>query len=84
MLEKVIENWMSRLDYIRASRDSHMPEIIFKMLQYLPLRGMRPYLKNCSQVTDTGLVLKLISPPPTPPEVPALQPALPITKKLFM
>ncbi|GFV13055.1 transposable element Tc3 transposase [Trichonephila clavipes] len=31
MLEKVIENWTSRLDYIRASRDSHMPEIIFKM-----------------------------------------------------
>ncbi|GFT60562.1 hypothetical protein TNCV_1966551 [Trichonephila clavipes] len=31
MLEKVIENWTSRLDYIRASRDSPMPEIIFKM-----------------------------------------------------
>ncbi|GFV41007.1 uncharacterized protein TNCV_2665981 [Trichonephila clavipes] len=30
-LEKVIENWTSRLDYIRASRGSHMPEIIFKM-----------------------------------------------------
>ncbi|GFX42942.1 DUF4817 domain-containing protein [Trichonephila clavipes] len=28
MLEKVIENWTSRLDYMRAS---HMPEIIFKM-----------------------------------------------------
>ncbi|GFT40611.1 DUF4817 domain-containing protein [Trichonephila clavipes] len=28
MLEKVIENWTSRLDYIRASRSSHMPEII--------------------------------------------------------
>ncbi|GFT99583.1 DUF4817 domain-containing protein [Trichonephila clavipes] len=28
MFEKVIENWTSRLDYIRAS---HMPEIIFKM-----------------------------------------------------
>ncbi|GFU83325.1 transposable element Tc3 transposase [Trichonephila clavipes] len=27
----VIENWTSRLDYIRASRGSHMPEIIFKM-----------------------------------------------------
>ncbi|GFT73313.1 hypothetical protein TNCV_4009341 [Trichonephila clavipes] len=25
------ENWMSRLDYILASRGSHMPEIIFKM-----------------------------------------------------
>ncbi|GFY01171.1 DUF4817 domain-containing protein [Trichonephila clavipes] len=31
MLEKVIENWTSRLDYIRASRGSHMPKIIFKM-----------------------------------------------------
>ncbi|GFV50170.1 DUF4817 domain-containing protein [Trichonephila clavipes] len=31
MLEKVIENWTSRLDYIRASRVSPMPEIIFKI-----------------------------------------------------
>ncbi|GFS82052.1 DUF4817 domain-containing protein [Trichonephila clavipes] len=31
MLEKVIENWTSRLDYIRDSHGSHMPEIIFKM-----------------------------------------------------
>ncbi|GFX41035.1 hypothetical protein TNCV_2217331 [Trichonephila clavipes] len=31
MLEKVIETRMSRLDYIRASRGSPMPEIIFKM-----------------------------------------------------
>ncbi|GFT10054.1 putative LOC100569746 [Trichonephila clavipes] len=31
MLEKVIENRTSRLDYIRAIRGSHMPEIIFKM-----------------------------------------------------
>ncbi|GFY25072.1 transposable element Tc3 transposase [Trichonephila clavipes] len=31
MLEKVIENWTFRLDYIRASRGSHMPEIIFKI-----------------------------------------------------
>ncbi|GFV73580.1 uncharacterized protein TNCV_1269601 [Trichonephila clavipes] len=31
MLEKVIENWTSRLDYIRAGRGSPMPEIIFKM-----------------------------------------------------
>ncbi|GFX72683.1 uncharacterized protein TNCV_4062781 [Trichonephila clavipes] len=29
MLEKVIENWTSRLDYIRANRGSPMPEIIF-------------------------------------------------------
>ncbi|GFX62258.1 transposase [Trichonephila clavipes] len=31
MLEKVIENWTSRLNYIRASRGSPMLEIIFKM-----------------------------------------------------
>ncbi|GFW50606.1 transposable element Tc3 transposase [Trichonephila clavipes] len=31
MLEKVIENWTSTLDYIRASRGSPMPEILFKM-----------------------------------------------------
>ncbi|GFX05833.1 hypothetical protein TNCV_1662721 [Trichonephila clavipes] len=33
MLEKVIENWTSRLNYIRASRGSPMPEIIFKMIE---------------------------------------------------
>ncbi|GFW43328.1 uncharacterized protein TNCV_2923761 [Trichonephila clavipes] len=31
MLEKVIENWTSRLYYIRVNRGSHMPEIIFKI-----------------------------------------------------
>ncbi|GFW05900.1 transposable element Tc3 transposase [Trichonephila clavipes] len=31
MLEKIIENRTSRLDYIRASRGSPMPEIILKM-----------------------------------------------------
>ncbi|GFV30057.1 uncharacterized protein TNCV_1195041 [Trichonephila clavipes] len=31
-LGKVIENWTSRLDYIRASRGSHMPEIVFKII----------------------------------------------------
>ncbi|GFV64293.1 transposable element Tc3 transposase [Trichonephila clavipes] len=31
MLEKAIENWTSRLDYIRASRGSPMPVIIFEM-----------------------------------------------------
>ncbi|GFS78110.1 putative transposable element [Trichonephila clavipes] len=32
MLEKVIENWTSRLYCIRASRGGHMPEIIFKIV----------------------------------------------------
>ncbi|GFX48800.1 transposable element Tc1 transposase [Trichonephila clavipes] len=31
MLEKVIEDWTSRLDYIRVSRGSSMPEILFKI-----------------------------------------------------
>ncbi|GFU52106.1 hypothetical protein TNCV_3225271 [Trichonephila clavipes] len=31
MLEKVIENWTSRFDYIRASRGSPVPEVLFKM-----------------------------------------------------
>ncbi|GFY18408.1 uncharacterized protein TNCV_2396371 [Trichonephila clavipes] len=31
MLEKVIENWTSRLGYIRVSHGCHMPEILFKM-----------------------------------------------------
>ncbi|GFV71364.1 tc3a_0 protein [Trichonephila clavipes] len=31
ILEKVIQNWTSRLDYIRASRGSPMSEIVFKM-----------------------------------------------------
>ncbi|GFU99676.1 transposable element Tc3 transposase [Trichonephila clavipes] len=31
MLEKVIKNWTPRLDYIRASRGSPVPKIIFKM-----------------------------------------------------
>ncbi|GFV02442.1 uncharacterized protein TNCV_1023701 [Trichonephila clavipes] len=31
MLEKVIENWTSRLNYIRASRGSPMLETIFRM-----------------------------------------------------
>ncbi|GFU27376.1 DUF4817 domain-containing protein [Trichonephila clavipes] len=39
MLEKFIENWTSRLDYIRASHGSHMPEIIFKMFTKLALNS---------------------------------------------
>ncbi|GFX62109.1 transposable element Tc1 transposase [Trichonephila clavipes] len=35
MLGKVIENWTSRLDYIRASRGSPISEIIFKMISYV-------------------------------------------------
>ncbi|GFV36012.1 hypothetical protein TNCV_2867701 [Trichonephila clavipes] len=35
MLEKVIENWTSRLDYIRAIRGSPMPELIFKIKTFV-------------------------------------------------
>ncbi|GFT30152.1 putative LOC100569746 [Trichonephila clavipes] len=47
ILEKVIENWTSRLDYIRASRGSPMPEIIFKMEDSPPLVGALSFLKKC-------------------------------------
>ena len=30
MLEKVVENWTSRICHIRASRSGHMPKVIFK------------------------------------------------------
>ncbi|GFU61914.1 hypothetical protein TNCV_4826841 [Trichonephila clavipes] len=43
MLEKVIENWTSRLDYIRASRGSPMPEIIFKILSNKYWLGLRKH-----------------------------------------
>ncbi|GFU59397.1 DUF4817 domain-containing protein [Trichonephila clavipes] len=49
MLEKVNENWTSRLEYIRASRGSPMPEIIFKMKTVKwedRARAERPCLKE--------------------------------------
>ncbi|GFX33616.1 transposable element Tc3 transposase [Trichonephila clavipes] len=36
MFGKVVENWTSRLDYIRASRGSPVPEIIFKIKDLSP------------------------------------------------
>ncbi|GFU55805.1 putative transposable element [Trichonephila clavipes] len=45
MLEKVIENWTSRLDNIRASRGSHMPEIIFKICHKIIFR-----IKKCMSI----------------------------------
>ncbi|GFU27646.1 putative DD41D transposase [Trichonephila clavipes] len=49
MLEKVIENWTSRLDHIRASRGSPMTEIIFKIL------GTSGRSSRVVQVSDRGL-----------------------------
>ncbi|GFV85107.1 hypothetical protein TNCV_4171601 [Trichonephila clavipes] len=58
MLEKVIENWTSRLDYIRANLGSPMPEIIFKCTR--GLLAMDFIILNHSQVTRTTPAL---SPP---------------------
>ncbi|GFT94897.1 transposable element Tcb1 transposase [Trichonephila clavipes] len=50
MLEKVIENWTSRLDYIRASRGSPMPEIIFKMkISSRVGRNQRTVMRICDR-----------------------------------
>ncbi|GFU10156.1 SCAN domain-containing protein 3 [Trichonephila clavipes] len=46
MLEKVIENWTSRLDYIRASRGCPMPEIIFKMSLSSKIKQVKVFEKQ--------------------------------------
>ncbi|GFX93189.1 transposable element Tc3 transposase [Trichonephila clavipes] len=55
MLEKVIENWKSRLDYIRASRGSHMPEIIFKISPPEALRNINFCVVQSIAKLPTGL-----------------------------
>ncbi|GFW74628.1 uncharacterized protein TNCV_962031 [Trichonephila clavipes] len=52
ILEKVIENWTSRLDYIRASHGSPMPEIIFKMSCHKIIFRIK---KNSCQSNNTSL-----------------------------
>ncbi|GFW63840.1 transposable element Tc3 transposase [Trichonephila clavipes] len=52
MLQNVIENWTSRLDYIRASRGSPMPEIIFKMQCHKIIFRIK---KNSCQSNNTSL-----------------------------
>ncbi|GFU65308.1 uncharacterized protein TNCV_315171 [Trichonephila clavipes] len=47
MLEKVIENWTSRLDYIRASHGSLLPEIIFKI--YTFVTSFYPFLPSARE-----------------------------------
>ncbi|GFX02455.1 DUF4817 domain-containing protein [Trichonephila clavipes] len=51
MLEKVIENWTSRLDYIRASCGSPMPEIIFRIKKNRLQAQIKRELKKHSQDT---------------------------------
>ncbi|GFW92915.1 hypothetical protein TNCV_3495481 [Trichonephila clavipes] len=46
MVEKVIENWTSRLDYFRARRGSPMPEIIFKIKVGI-VTGSRVFSLTC-------------------------------------
>ncbi|GFU39520.1 transposable element Tcb2 transposase [Trichonephila clavipes] len=56
MLENVIENWTSRLDYIRASRGSPMPEILFKIRQiYRPISAKRNRRTTAQQVANQFL-----------------------------
>ncbi|GFX05372.1 mitotic checkpoint protein BUB3 [Trichonephila clavipes] len=52
MLEKVIENWTPRLDYIRASRGSHMPEIIFKIINHYSSIFTAETLAICQALDD--------------------------------
>ncbi|GFV60505.1 transposable element Tc3 transposase [Trichonephila clavipes] len=54
MLEKVIENWTSRLDYIRASLGGHMPEIIFKIYTRAFGDGPPNFEPLSSDRDDTG------------------------------
>ncbi|GFS47820.1 DUF4817 domain-containing protein [Trichonephila clavipes] len=57
MLEKVFQNWTSSLDYIRASRGSHTPEIIFKMETPLEVACSAHRLqKHCGQLTRNTFV----------------------------
>ncbi|GFV90787.1 transposase [Trichonephila clavipes] len=56
MMEKVIENWTSRLDYIRVSRGSPMPEIIFKMNSYPGFSSGRP--RGTTPADDRCIVLQ--------------------------
>ncbi|GFW89713.1 DUF4817 domain-containing protein [Trichonephila clavipes] len=58
MLEKVIENWTSRLDYIRASRGSPMPEIIFKISKLLGIEPRTINFKSDSLTTRRRVLVE--------------------------
>ncbi|GFX98881.1 hypothetical protein TNCV_1504571 [Trichonephila clavipes] len=76
MLEKVIENWTSRLDYIRASRGSHTPEIIFKIsipLKKHPLDSLAACSPNLSPIENAWPMLAQRLALDTPPAAPTDQ-----------
>ncbi|GFV02680.1 hypothetical protein TNCV_2743531 [Trichonephila clavipes] len=61
MLEKVIENWTFRLDYIRASRVSPMPEIIFKIYPGISRKSPGGSLEFYGNRNDQTAVFRLLS-----------------------
>ncbi|GFY04703.1 GRB10-interacting GYF protein 1 [Trichonephila clavipes] len=67
MLEKVIENWTSRLDYIRASRGSPMPEIIFKICKLEMGETALNFGPDWIRALSTG---STSAPPPTSMPIP--------------
>ncbi|GFX26305.1 hypothetical protein TNCV_949031 [Trichonephila clavipes] len=64
MLEKVNENWTSRLDYIRAIRGSPMPEIIFKIINLYTLQKNICTQKKSSYNHETQQECSLTYRPP--------------------
>ncbi|GFX97267.1 retrovirus-related Pol polyprotein from transposon opus [Trichonephila clavipes] len=59
-LEKVIENWTSRLDYIRASRGSPMPEIIFKISPIVSLASKFIIIAFSTLLMYKGGAIKIV------------------------
>ncbi|GFS54097.1 putative LOC100569746 [Trichonephila clavipes] len=59
MLEKVIENWTSRLDYIRAGRGIPMPAIIFKLQQEKPVNTVwqKLFVKPLMKMMEKGIAV---------------------------
>ncbi|GFS77239.1 transposable element Tc3 transposase [Trichonephila clavipes] len=75
MLENVIENWTSRLDYIRASRGSLMPEIIFKTNKRTTGGRPRNFEPRSSDEDDTKTGTVSPNYPTAPTVTPGLEPA---------
>ncbi|GFT41621.1 uncharacterized protein TNCV_4183221 [Trichonephila clavipes] len=73
MLEKVIENWTSRLDYIRASRGSPMPEIMFKMVRTVPFALKGRVENEIDRLEKEGIIEKVDSSEWATPVVPVVK-----------